>query len=219
VGDDIFVREPQCDFGRGPEECVPGPWIRTDDFPRIALNPGNGDLYATWQDYRNGEYDIQLAASTDGGRTWSASSTVNPDSGLDHYFPADAVAPSSQRDRVGVSYYRSGRVPNENNTPTGGFAPGQPGVQQASSDYVLAGGKGTRAPFRFTVVSPRFPPPDGNQAGFNGDYSGLVINRDGEAHPIWSDTRNTNPFPLNGVVHDEDVFTQKVSLPGEDDQE
>jgi hypothetical protein len=219
VGDDIFVGEPQCDFGRGPEECVPGPWIRTDDFPRIALNPGNGDLYATWQDYRNGEYDIQLAASTDGGRTWSASSTVNPDSGLDHYFPADAVAPSSQRDRVGVSYYRSGRVPNENNTPTGGFAPGQPGVQQASSDYVLAGGKGTRAPFRFTVVSPRFPPPDGNQAGFNGDYSGLVINRDGEAHPIWSDTRNTNPFPLNGVVHDEDVFTQKVSLPGEDDQE
>lgn len=217
VGDDILVGEPLCDFGRGPEECVPGPWIRTDDFPRIALNPGNGDLYATWQDYRNGEYDIQLAASTDGGRTWSASSTVNPDSGLDHYFPADAVAPASQRDRVGVSYYRSGRVPNENNTPPGGFAPGQPGVQQASSDYVLAGGKGTRTPFRFTVVSPQFPPPDGNQAGFNGDYSGLAINRDGEAHPIWSDTRNTNPFPLNGVIHDEDVFTQKVSLPGEDD--
>ena len=90
-------------------------------------------------------------------------------------------------------------------------------MQQTSSDYVLAGGNGTRTPFRFTVLSPQFAPPDGNQAGFNGDYSGLVINRDGEAHPIWSDTRNSNPFPLNGVVHDEDVFTQKVSLPGEDD--
>jgi hypothetical protein len=42
-----------------------------------------------------------------------------------------------------------------------------------------------------------------------------VINREVEAHPIWSDTRNTNPFPLNGVVHDEDVFTQSVALPGQ----
>src|SRR5437899_2822054 len=32
------------------------------------------------------------------------------------------------QDRVGVSYYRTERVPNENTTPSGGFAPGQPGV-------------------------------------------------------------------------------------------
>jgi hypothetical protein len=217
VGDDILVGEPLCDFGRGPEECIPGAFVRTNDFPRIAVNPGNGHLYATWQDYRNGEFDIQLAASTDGGRTWSGSRTVNPDSGLDHYFPADAVSPSSHSDHVGVSYFRSGRVPNENTSVTGVFDPSQPGVQQASSDYVLAGGTGTRAPFEFRVVSPQFAPPDGNQAGFNGDYSGLAINRAGEAHPIWSDTRNTNPFPLNGVVHDEDVFTQAVTLPAGDD--
>jgi hypothetical protein len=53
----------------------------------------------------------------------------------------------------------------------------------------------------------------GNQAGFNGDYSGLTINKEDEAHPLWSDTRNVNPFPLNGVVHDEDVFTAAVALP------
>jgi hypothetical protein len=63
------------------------------------------------------------------------------------------------------------------------------------------------------VVSPQFPPPDGIQSGFNGDYSGLTINRDTEAHPIWSDTRNSNPFPENGVVHDEDVFTTMAELP------
>jgi hypothetical protein len=68
------------------------------------------------------------------------------------------------------------------------------------------------APFHFKVVSPVFAAPDGNQAGFNGDYSGLVINKEGEAHPIWSDTRNLNPFPLNGVVHDEDVFTDRIAL-------
>jgi hypothetical protein len=211
VGDDIVVGEPLCDFGRGPEECIPGAFIRTDDFPRIAVNPINGNLFATWQDYRNMEFDIQLAMSTDGGKTWSASTTINPDSGLDHYFPADAVAPS-YRNQVGVSYYRTQRVPNENTSSTGVFAPGQPGVQQGSSDYVLANGKDLTAPFHFKVVSPVFAAPDGNQAGFNGDYSGLVINKEGEAHPIWSDTRNLNPFPLNGVVHDEDVFTDRIAL-------
>jgi hypothetical protein len=212
VGDDIVVGEPQCDFGRGPEECIPGAFIRTNDFPRLTVNPVNGHLFAAWQDYRNHKFDIQLAGSTDGGKTWSVSKTVNPDSELDHYFPAAAVSPSNG-DRVGVSYYRTQRVPNENTTPQGGFSPGQPGVQQGTSDYVLAGGRALRTPFNFKVVSPEFAPPDGNQAGFIGDYSGLTINKEGEAHPLWSDTRNANPFPLNGVVHDEDVFTTAVALP------
>ena len=47
VGDDIIAGEPLCDFGRGPEECVPGPYIRTNDFPRIGVNRTNGDLFAT----------------------------------------------------------------------------------------------------------------------------------------------------------------------------
>ena len=53
-----------------------------------------------------------------------------------------------------------------------------------------------------------FPPPNGIQTGFNGDYSGLTINKGAEAHPIWSDTRNVDPYvPANGVINDEDVFT------------
>lgn len=87
-----------------------------------------------------------------------------------------------------MSYFRSQRVPDENTSASGVFTPGEPGVQQRKSDYVLAGGKPERAPFRFKVVSPEFPPPDGIQAGFNGDYSGLTINRDDEAHRLWSDT-------------------------------
>jgi hypothetical protein len=79
---------------------------------------------------------------------------------------------------------------------------------------VLAGGRGNAVPYDFKVVSPVFAPPDGAQAGFNGDYSGLTINRGEEAHPLWSDTRNADPFtPANGVVHDEDIFTDRVNLP------
>jgi hypothetical protein len=214
VGNDVITGEPQCDFGRGPEECIPGAYIRTNDFPRIITNTQNNHLYAVWQDYRNGEYDIQLSQSLDGGLTWHEAGTVNPDRGLDHYFPAVDQSPQ-QGDRVGVSYYRTERVPGENTTPAAGFAPGaNPGVQEGNSDYVLAGGTGDSTPYDFKVVSPVFPPPDGIQAGFNGDYSGLVINKGTDAHPIWSDTRNVDPYaPTNGVVHDEDVFTDNVGLP------
>jgi hypothetical protein len=214
VGDDIITGEPLCDFGRGPEECIPGPWIRTNDFPRITKdNTQNGHLQAVWQDYRNGEFDIQLSTSNDGGLTWTEQGAVNPDTGLDHYMPAVDQSPS-KADRIGVSYYRSARVPNENTTPPGGFAPGMPGVQQEPSDYVLAGGSAGSTPYDFDVLSPVFAPPDGAQAGFNGDYSGLTISKGTEAHPIWSDTRNADPFsPANGVVHDEDIFTDKENLP------
>jgi len=65
-------------------------------------------------------------------------------------------------------------------------------------------------------VSPTFPPPDGIQAGFNGDYSGLVLVGT-TAHPIWSDTRNVAPAGQVGRVggHDEDVFTDRIKLPGD----
>ena len=114
-------------------------------------------------------------------------------------------------DHNGASYYRTARVPGED--AGGGFSLGDPGVGEENSDYVLAGGSGDSTPYDFRVLTPPFPPPDGNQTGFNGDYSGLTVNRGDAAHPIWSDTRNVNPYPLNGVTHDEDVFTDDVGLP------
>lgn len=244
VGADVQTGEPQCDFGRGPEECIPGAYIRTNDFPRIAVNRGNGDLFATWQDYRTGQYDIHLSESTDGGFTWTeAKAPVNPDQNKDHYFAAIDVVPSgtaegdrssrqngegkTSSDHVAISYYRTNRVPGENDASrcafpsTAGctpFSPGQAGVQQEASDYVLSGGMGLDTPYAAERISPEFPPPDGNQAGFNGDYSGLTVVGD-TAHPIWSDTRNTVPAQFNsqppgqGVVHDEDVFTTARSVP------
>ncbi|HKN63539.1 MAG TPA: hypothetical protein VJV76_04325 [Gaiellaceae bacterium] len=40
------------------------------------------------------------------------------------------------------------------------------------------------------------------------------MNTSNEAHPIWSHTRNADPYtPDNGVTNDEDVFTASVNLP------
>jgi hypothetical protein len=87
-------------------------------------------------------------------------------------------------------------------------------VQAQPSDYSLAGGTGLKTRYVAVKVSPTFPPPDGIQTGFNGDYSGLVLVGT-TAHPIWSDTRNVAPAG-QGVQHDEDVFTDRVKLPGGD---
>ena len=194
------------------------------------MDRGNGDLFATWQDYRTGEFDIQLSMSRDGGATWQAAPmNANPDTNRDHYMPAIDIGINH---RVAVSYYRTERVPNENtppNHPSGCFTtpnvagrcflPGDPGVQAEPSNYVLSGGRGLATPFRDRSLSPTFSPPDGNQAGFNGDYSGLAVSGD-QAHPVWSDTRNTAivTSPSQGVVHDEDIFTDRVPIPSSDDE-
>jgi len=218
VGDDVTTGEPLCDFGRGPEECVPGPFIRTNDFPRIAVDRKSGSLYVVWQDYKSGhEYDIEISQSTDGGLTWTeANSPVNPSTGLDHYMPAVDVANSNSMNtnananepsNVAVSYYRSPQ-------PTSG-----PPFTQATTgqEYFLAGGEGLETPYLEVRAAPMTPGPDGIQAGFNGDYSGLVVIGT-IAYPIWSDTRNKVPASVNtitpqGVIHDEDIFTIALRVP------
>jgi hypothetical protein len=114
--------------------------------------------------------------------------------------------------RFGVSYYRTAQVPGER-SGTAVFAPGQPGVQATASQMFLAGGSNT--PLTARTISPTFPPPAGNQAGFNGDYSGLVIVGD-TAHPVWSDTRNTAPAGQVATTPaaEEDIFTDAIDLPG-----
>jgi hypothetical protein len=216
VGTDVFAGEPQCNFGRGPEECIPGPWIRTNDFPRMAVDKLNGALYAVWQDYRNAEFDIVISRSNDGGATWEeGDKPVNKFEFFDEYMPAIDVG---SHHNVAVSFYKSVRVPNENTTPPGGFAPGQPGVQASGSTYNLAGRlqptQFVQTPFTQVQITNVFAPPDGVQAGFNGDYSGIAA-VNSRAHPIWSDTRNTavETSPNQGVVHDEDVFTDDLEIP------
>ncbi|MDQ2941295.1 MAG: glycoside hydrolase [Chloroflexota bacterium] len=218
VGADVTVGEPQCNFGRGLEECIPGAFVRTNDFPRLAVNRIGGNLYAAWQDYRTGTFEIHLSTSTDGGATWhEAKAPVNPNAEQDRYEPAIDVVPNGAGgngaggDHVAVSYYQTGRVPNENATPAGGFAAGQPGVQRQDSRYMLAGGRQLTTPYAEVAVSPMFPPPDGNQAGFLGDYSGLIV-VDNRAHPIWADTRNAAPAD-QGLTHDEDIFTDALVIP------
>lgn len=209
-----YVLGPTCDFGRGPEQCIPGVFIRApfETSQRLAVDQRTGDLYDTWYDYRLGEFDVFVSRSQDGGTTWTPPRLVNRDRGKDHYFSALDIGERTGTARVAIGYYRTERVAGENTPPAGGFGPE---VANKMSDFVLSGGTGLRTPYSFEVLSPKFPPPDGIQAGFNGDYSGIVVDSRDIAHPVWSDTRNRSPHPdFDKVTVDEDGFTVARPIPG-----
>lgn len=77
---------------------VPGV-SRVEGFPQIAVESrGNkgGNLYITWSDYRNGDIDVFLISSSDGGRNWSQPVRVNDDpihDGTDQFYQWMAVDP------------------------------------------------------------------------------------------------------------------------------
>jgi hypothetical protein len=69
---------------------------RANGFPQIAVDPKGKRLYITWSDYRNGDLDVFLATSDDGGKRWSKPVRVNTDpihSGAEQFFQWLAVDP------------------------------------------------------------------------------------------------------------------------------
>ena len=73
-------------------------WFRRNSFPTAAIDTSrtatDGFVYVAWADSRNGDADILLSRSTDGGTTWSAPIRVNDDpvgNGRDQFFPWMAV--------------------------------------------------------------------------------------------------------------------------------
>lgn len=72
------------------------------EFPSLAAGPGRSVLVA-WADARNGDEDVFLRRSADGGRSWSAAVRVNDNpkgDGTSQYLPRVAVAPSGRIDVV-----------------------------------------------------------------------------------------------------------------------
>jgi hypothetical protein len=69
---------------------------RANGFPQIAIDPKGKRLYIAWSDYRNGDLDIFVASSDDGGKRWSEPVRVNNDpvhDGVEQFFQWLAVDP------------------------------------------------------------------------------------------------------------------------------
>jgi hypothetical protein len=89
--------------------------IRVNDFPSIAVDTGaksknKGSIYVVWNDQRNGDPDIFITKSTNGGSSWSTPAIVNKNgAGTDQFFPWVTVLPNG---KVGVTYYDRSRDQN-----------------------------------------------------------------------------------------------------------
>ena len=69
---------------------------RANGFPQIAVDPRSRRLYVTWSDYRNGDLDVFLSSSEDGGKHWTGAARVNNDpvhNGAEQFFQWLAVDP------------------------------------------------------------------------------------------------------------------------------
>jgi photosystem II stability/assembly factor-like uncharacterized protein len=79
---------------------------RANGFPQIAIDPKTKRLYVTWSDYRNGDLDVFVATSDDGGKRWTAPVRVNDDpvhNGSEQFFQWLAVDPTDGS--VNVLFY------------------------------------------------------------------------------------------------------------------
>ncbi|GGA41663.1 sialidase family protein [Dyella nitratireducens] len=152
---------------------------RANGFPQLAIDPRVtadaplGRLYVAWADYRNGDVDVFLATSVDGGDHWTPAIRVNNDplhNGADHFFPALAVDPVTGD--VYVSFYDR-RADPRNQAAIVTLA--------RSTDHgnTFVNYAWTKQPFTMGNV-------------FMGDYSGLAA-RDGHVYGIWTEHVEASP--------------------------
>lgn len=64
-------------------------------IPAMNVDPASGDIYIAWPDLRNGNQDIYLASSSDGGQTWSTNVRINDDSGSTTQYMVDLAIDSA----------------------------------------------------------------------------------------------------------------------------
>src|SRR5437867_2049160 len=81
---------------------LPNSKFRVNSNPAAAVDDTSGSVYTAWADYRNGNADVFLSESTDGGVSWSPASRLNDDNTTsDQFFPWMAVTSG----RLSVDWY------------------------------------------------------------------------------------------------------------------
>jgi hypothetical protein len=176
-----------------PPSPLPNATYRTALLPQTAADTGfsqfQGSIYVAWNDYRNGDTDVYMTFSRDGGNSWTDEFRVNTNpegDGSDQFMPDIAVTPQGH---VVLVWYD--RRDDPNNTL----------VRPYFAISVDGGLNWTDM-----AVGP----------AFNGDYGGTSF-LSGESHLIgdyigisaserfcalaWADTRNGSPQEPNSDIY------------------
>lgn len=148
------------------------PFIAADDTPG---SPHYGNVYLCWQDTRDGDRDIFLSVSEDGGGSWSEPVKVSDaPAGTDQFFPAMSVGPDGI---VDIVFYDRRDDPDAK-------------LLNLYYTYSEDGGRTFAPNARVTEIATD-PDLSHHQNGmiFIGDYIDIDSSL-GAAHPTWVDTRH-----------------------------
>ncbi len=161
-------------------------------FPSIAVDLSGGArrgaIYVTWADARNGDDDVFLRSSTDGGQSWSPAARVNDDPLHDNklqYWPWLAV---DDQGTVSIVYY------DTRNT-------GDNSIFEAYLARSTDGGQSFFNQRLSTQTSPAITP---NSDVRFGDYIGIDA-WGGRYVPVWTDERAGG--------YNMDIYTAIVKAP------
>jgi hypothetical protein len=201
------------DFPNNPHvgrETLTGENFRINSFPQLTIDRVTNQLYITWADDRNGQYDTNgNSVKTNGdaflvssltGSDWSNEITVG--SSADEVYPAVAAFAG----HIAVSFYTRTYDPAGINLDYA-FVP------------VLAIGPHRLSALHLTRITQQSENPQVQFVGqdqvdttqylqgvFIGDYTAIAVGSDGIFHPCWTDFRG-NP----GVtLPNQDAYTQAI---------
>lgn len=179
---------------------MPGGWDfemagldRANGMPVTKVDTSNGahrgTIYVNWVDARNGDHDVFLMSSRDGGNSWSAPVRVNDDklkNGKEQFFPWMAIDPVDGS--VNITFYDRRDL---DGTKTG--------VTLARS---IDGGK------TFVNYKIKLEPFECNKSIFFGDYSGIDA-YGGRVVPIFMHFINKRDLAVSVAMFDFKPGTQE----------
>jgi len=173
--------------------------VRTQNypFPSLAVDQKNGNIYVAWVDAENGDGDIMLRRSTDGGNSWSSPVRVNDDSLTSH---SDQLMPSVAVSPDGVIHVA---FVDRRNDPTNTAYD----IYYAESDN---GGASFGKNVRVTMKSSN--PNLLHDSTFIGDYLGISSGNDGTVHVVWGGVGDKSPFRLGGLAIFEATIIHKLGV-------
>lgn len=160
---------------------------RANGFPQIAVDPKSKRIYVSWSDYRNGDLDIFVASSEDGGKHWTAATRVNNDpvhDGAEQFFQWMAVDPIDGSVNL-VFYDRRRDAQNKKQIVVLG--------RSVDGGHTFSNYAWAEEPFEAGGV-------------FFGDYNGLAA-YGGRLYGVWTEKPNPTPRP------DKEASNQEASQP------
>lgn len=173
--------------------------IYTMPPPAVVAGRSGKMVFAAWTDARNGDWDVFLSRSTDGGRSWARPLRLNDDragNGRHQYLPRLSVAPNGRLDAIFLDRRDDPRNAANHTYYTYSTDGGRhfaPNIRLTSSRSDSRSGQ------RYFIPSAR------GLVDFGARVA--LLSRDAGALAAWTDTRNS--FGTGG----QDIFTGEVVLP------